>query len=138
MALVLPSSSRNSFRIWPTMKFCFTSLPPPWSRCFPTKARWKNTCRGYPYVFSLRLEGKTFGARYIFFHFFLGWKKPTYSGHQMVFSLSLFLSSKKIKMVAAKYCYTRVKWKYTWWPPYVFFTMFFWGFNIILLCFITR
>ncbi len=102
------------------------------ARCFLTKARWKNTCRGYPYVFSLRLDGKHLVAVRIFFHFFLGWKKPTYSGHQMFFSLSFLLSSKKIKMVVAKYFRTRVKWKYTWWPPYIFFI------NIIWLCFITR
>jgi len=30
MVLVLPSS-KNSLRIWPTMKFCPINLPPPWS-----------------------------------------------------------------------------------------------------------
>ncbi len=31
VVLILPSSSRNSFKIWPTMKFCPTSPSPPWS-----------------------------------------------------------------------------------------------------------
>ncbi len=31
MVLVSPFSLRNSLRIWPTMKFCPTSLPPSWS-----------------------------------------------------------------------------------------------------------
>ncbi len=69
----------------------------------------------------------------MFFHSFWGWKKPTHSGHQMFFSLSFFLSSKKKK----------------WWLPNIFSLglsgntlgghhMFFWGANIILLYFITR